>query len=80
MLSVSVPYKGQFKQAQSNCIDYIAMNQGDPAVLLYGKPSFPFRRRNVTSELVDHGRFVAPDIMASAVAQWITALEDGALR
>ena len=56
------------------------MNQGAPAVLLYGKPSFPFRRRNVTSELVDHGRFVAPDIMASAVAQWITALEDGALR
>lgn len=79
MLSVSMPYERQFKQAQSNCIDYIATNQGDTVVLLYGNPSFPFRRRNVTSELVDHGRFVAPDIMALTVSQWITSLEDGAV-
>ena len=79
MLSVSMPYERLFKQAQSHYIDYIAMNQGDTCVLLYGNPSFLYRRRNVTLELVDHGRFAAPDLMALAVSQWMTSSEDGAM-
>lgn len=79
MLSVSMPYERHFKQAQSNYIDYIAMNRGDPCVLLWGNPSSPYRRRNVTLELVDHGRFAAPGLMAPAVSQWMTSSEDGAM-
>src|SRR5499427_10802855 len=63
MISAAFPYRKQRRRVLGREMAYVEVGEGEPIVLLPGKPTSSYLWRNVLPHLQSRGRCIAPDLI-----------------